>query len=207
MLVLIPTIAIAGTASEQIKVQKNVATVTVNGEKIAVDNFIYNGTTYVPLRAVSENMGAKVDWDNATKTATIKVINTKADDVFLYHVLYKRSAETKDMANAIAIHFLTSQNDMSTLKNVQTHARELMNKLNTSGPIFKEHGGDMYSAYNLIVANAAQLNGVIDASIEYGVTSTSINSSPALDICEEILDKCDANNEYVSTLSIESYTD
>lgn len=203
MLVLIPTIALAGTASEEIKVQKNVSTITVNGEKITADNFIYNGTTYVPLRAVSENMGSEVSWDNNTKTAAI---NTKADDVYLYFNLYKRSTATKDMANAIAIHFLTSTNDLTTLKNVQTYARELTDMLNKSEIVYKNHGGDMYKAYQLIKINATHLNAVIDASIQYGVTSTSANADTALDNCETILDECDANNEYISTLTLESYT-
>jgi hypothetical protein len=32
---------------------------------------IINGRTMVPLRVLSEGIGAKVDWDNATKTATV----------------------------------------------------------------------------------------------------------------------------------------
>ncbi|MNO45390.1 N-acetylmuramoyl-L-alanine amidase CwlA precursor [compost metagenome] len=50
------------------KVEK--AKVYVNGEKIE-DGFILEGRVYVPLRSVSEALGAKVGWDNNTKTATI----------------------------------------------------------------------------------------------------------------------------------------
>lgn len=50
------------------KVEK--AKVYVNGEKIE-DGFILDGRAYVPLRAVGEALGAKVGWDNNTKTATI----------------------------------------------------------------------------------------------------------------------------------------
>ncbi|MNP23670.1 Peptidoglycan L-alanyl-D-glutamate endopeptidase CwlK precursor [compost metagenome] len=46
------------------------AKVYVNGEKIE-DGFILDGRAYVPLRAVGEALGAKVAWDNKTKTATI----------------------------------------------------------------------------------------------------------------------------------------
>lgn len=35
-----------------------------------------NGRTLLPLRAVSEALGCKVDWDNATKTVTITTITT-----------------------------------------------------------------------------------------------------------------------------------
>lgn len=44
--------------------------VTVNGKKVE-DGRIINGETYVPLRVVSEALGAKVGWDNKTKTATV----------------------------------------------------------------------------------------------------------------------------------------
>ncbi|MGE7828881.1 N-acetylmuramoyl-L-alanine amidase [Paenibacillus sp. NPDC093718] len=44
--------------------------VIVNGKKIK-DGKLVDGVTYVPLRAISEAFGAKVEWDNKTKTAAI----------------------------------------------------------------------------------------------------------------------------------------
>ncbi len=41
----------------------------VNGK--AVETFIYNGTTYVPLRAVSQSLGKSVDWDGANNRVYI----------------------------------------------------------------------------------------------------------------------------------------
>ncbi|MGF7049176.1 lysozyme [Paenibacillus sp. DS2015] len=46
------------------------AKVYVNGSKIE-DGFILDGRAYVPLRAVGEALGAKVGWDNKSKTASI----------------------------------------------------------------------------------------------------------------------------------------
>lgn len=46
------------------------AKVYVNGKKIE-DGFILDGRVYIPLRAVGEALGAKVAWDNKTKTATV----------------------------------------------------------------------------------------------------------------------------------------
>ncbi len=40
-----------------------------SGEKI--EPFIYNGTTYLPVRAVGEAFGKKVDWDGETKSVYI----------------------------------------------------------------------------------------------------------------------------------------
>ena len=46
---------------------------TVNGEKIALDSpsFIENDRTYLPIRFVSEKLGADVKWDETAQTVTI----------------------------------------------------------------------------------------------------------------------------------------
>lgn len=46
---------------------------TVNGEKIDLDSpsFIENDRTYLPIRFVSEKLGANVSWDDATQTVSI----------------------------------------------------------------------------------------------------------------------------------------
>lgn len=41
----------------------------VNGNP--VETFIYNGTTYVPLRAVSQSLGKAVNWDGSTQSVYI----------------------------------------------------------------------------------------------------------------------------------------
>lgn len=43
----------------------------INGKNIATDVQIVNGSSYVPLRVVSENLGADVKWDGNSKTITI----------------------------------------------------------------------------------------------------------------------------------------
>jgi len=49
-------------------------TTVVNGEEIKLDSpaFIESGRTYTPLRLIAESLGASVDWDEDTKTVTIK---------------------------------------------------------------------------------------------------------------------------------------
>lgn len=53
----------AGEVSEKVNV-------IVNGKQIK-DGKLVNGVTYVPLRAVGQALGAQVEWDNKTKTATV----------------------------------------------------------------------------------------------------------------------------------------
>ncbi len=62
--------------TKTIEVAVNSINLMVDGEKVDIDNFIYNGTTYVPMRAVAEMLGKYVNWDDTTKTASI---NDNAD--------------------------------------------------------------------------------------------------------------------------------
>ncbi|WP_449600287.1 N-acetylmuramoyl-L-alanine amidase [Paenibacillus sp. Marseille-Q9583] len=48
----------------------NKANVVINGCK-AKDGVLIDGAVYVPLRDVSDKLGAAIAWDNVTKTATI----------------------------------------------------------------------------------------------------------------------------------------
>ena len=43
----------------------------INGEPVELDNFVYNGRTYVPLRAYSEKLGKSVLYDDATQSISI----------------------------------------------------------------------------------------------------------------------------------------
>lgn len=56
---------------DNISVLKNDIKVVVNGESVTADNFLYNDTTYLPLRAVSETLKQPVNYDEATNTAYI----------------------------------------------------------------------------------------------------------------------------------------
>lgn len=54
----------AGAASDAVRVY-------VNNKRVDGEAMIVDGRTYIPLRAVSEAMGAEVAWDDATKTAYV----------------------------------------------------------------------------------------------------------------------------------------
>lgn len=62
---------IAAGSWDTIDVLRNDITVVVNGENVTADNFLYNDTTYLPLRAVSEALNQTVTYDEATNTAYI----------------------------------------------------------------------------------------------------------------------------------------
>lgn len=73
---MVATIFVTGMAFgaggfTNIRVQMNSLKVYVNGKQVTSPNIVYNGTTYVPLRAVSEGLGQAVDFNASTKTVNI----------------------------------------------------------------------------------------------------------------------------------------
>jgi lysophospholipase L1-like esterase len=56
---------------QDIVVQPNLVRVKVNGTELSADNFLYNNTTYLPIRAVSEALNFEVAYDTSTSTASI----------------------------------------------------------------------------------------------------------------------------------------
>lgn len=63
--------AFAKVANMNIPVQYNNIKIVVDGKQLSTSKepFIYDGTTYLPIRAVAEAVGKDVTWDAATKTA------------------------------------------------------------------------------------------------------------------------------------------
>lgn len=65
---------IMGKTETIIKMQIGNKTMDVDGRKVTLDQepIIKNSRTLVPLRAITESLGAKVEWDEPTKTITIE---------------------------------------------------------------------------------------------------------------------------------------
>ncbi len=73
------TLAFAKNGSEWIEAMYSNIKIYIDGERIepkdvngnSVEPFIYNGTTYLPVRAVGEAFGKTVDWDGATQSVYV----------------------------------------------------------------------------------------------------------------------------------------
>ena len=52
--------------------------VIVDGQKLDIPALLIDGVTYVPLRAVSESMGAEVAWDGDTKSAIVNSADSES---------------------------------------------------------------------------------------------------------------------------------
>lgn len=68
-----------------------------DGTGKTVEPFIYDGTTYLPVRAVAEALGKDVSWDGTTKSVYIsdKII----DNIVWLNELYPVNVETKSNLN------------------------------------------------------------------------------------------------------------
>lgn len=87
MLLLISMImtvsAITGTVNQELT-YNNIG-IMLNGKKLnlvdangnSVEPFMFNGTNYLPVRAISEALGLEVEWDSATATI---VLTSKSDN-------------------------------------------------------------------------------------------------------------------------------
>ena len=94
------TVAMASTGSKSItatyrdikvSVNNTLAELTdANGNK--VEPFIYNGTTYLPVRAVATALGQQVSWDSSTSTVYIggdQPSNTPSSSTLANTVIYE----------------------------------------------------------------------------------------------------------------------
>lgn len=62
----------AGGLSTSINVLIGDVGLEVNGESVKTDTILFDGTTYVPLRAIAELLNLHVGWNGATRTASLK---------------------------------------------------------------------------------------------------------------------------------------
>lgn len=75
------TVAFAKVANMNIPVSYNNIKVVVNGKQLSTSKepFTYEGTTYLPIRAVAEAVGMDVGWNGETKTVTLSGGSTSAE--------------------------------------------------------------------------------------------------------------------------------
>lgn len=71
IVLLLTTTLLAKQVTQKIEVIADRITIMVNGKGTEADTILYNATTYVPLRMVSELLSKDVDWEQTTKTVSI----------------------------------------------------------------------------------------------------------------------------------------
>lgn len=71
LVILVTGTTFAAKNGNKIDVIINMVNVQVNEESIYAKNFLYNGSTYISIRAISEALGKKIVWDANTNTINI----------------------------------------------------------------------------------------------------------------------------------------
>jgi len=71
LIMLMITAGFAAGVSKTISVQLNSVNLAVNGQRVDADTILYDGVTYVPLRAAAEILDKEVGWNGTTRTASI----------------------------------------------------------------------------------------------------------------------------------------
>lgn len=68
-LILASTVSVFADSTQTISAVFGKVKLMVDGKAIDRETLLYNGTTYVPLRAAGEALGKEVTYDNNTSTA------------------------------------------------------------------------------------------------------------------------------------------
>ena len=70
---ILTAVVVGGVTVGYAKVAQTSIPVTVDGKQLVTEKepFIYDGTTYLPVRAVGEAVGKTVGWDGKTNTVTL----------------------------------------------------------------------------------------------------------------------------------------
>jgi len=70
--IMAASFSFAQVSFQNIDVAFNAAGIEVDGQMLDSDIMTYNGTTYAPVKDLSEALGKQVEWDEQTSTVIIK---------------------------------------------------------------------------------------------------------------------------------------
>jgi hypothetical protein len=143
LLIALATGVYAAARNESISVFYNNIRLIVNGELITprdglgnvVEPFIFNGTTFLPVRAVAEALGQNVEWDGATQTVYIGT----------------RPGSVQYLTDVVPAHQTNAGNsykEFSALQSGGVDRFSLGGVTYTNGMTFR-HGNELWAVYNL----------------------------------------------------------
>ena len=137
-------------------------TLNINGQQAVlkdpngntVQPFVYNGTTYVPIRAVSENLGATVEYDSSTNTATISAMDESVSQHALKALHYLERASNQ-------VHITVCAYSSSPIASNADYEAAFTDERLTVSPLEKK----IDSEYSYVPENSAWIP-AINAAIE-----------------------------------------
>lgn len=110
LILLMFTATSAKSLTQTINVNLNDVNLEINGKQIEADTMLFEGVTYVPLRAAAEMLDKNVSWNGTTRTASIN--DSKSDDNFKskYNSLLKEYDSLKIEYDKLQETYATSLN-------------------------------------------------------------------------------------------------
>jgi len=147
ILLLMSSIAFAQGFKEKIEVMFNAINLQVNGIPVNADNILYNGTTYVPLRAIAEMLDKEVIWDGETYTAKINNRSVEQQET-----TENISSKEKDIITKADLPYtINAKNGMSLKINSYTASKRgiKFNLTLTNNSSVSDKGQKMISVYEI----------------------------------------------------------
>ena len=155
--VFMGTTIFADSATKMIEVMFNSINVKVNGKVVEAENILYEGRTYVPLRAVSEMLGKHVNWDGNTNTASINdEQSTMLDESQELATINGESVSLSDYK----FHFLVQKQEMEYASGSQNPGEVWENLIDGKDPleVLKQKSLDNVVIENTLLKKAKEMN-------------------------------------------------
>jgi hypothetical protein len=180
-LLLTSGIAIADGQYKKIEVYFSKINLNVNGQPLELsrESILYNGTIYMPLRNLTESLGAEVTWDDVNRSVNLDFIIDDASQLVFSSAkigIYQYiTIQNNDILNAMIDHF--KKEDMNGMKDVLARYEQLrqvavdlqdeemalvIEKMQASGELMRsgyqsKSLNDYYLAWTIFNTNAGNL--------------------------------------------------
>ena len=191
--------AFGADVSELIRVIRNGMTLEVNHTKVTTDRFVYNGTTYVPLRAVAELLGKNVGWNALTNVATVE------------DTVYQKDALSKLLPAAVGYKWLyTGFAEYSHEMTLDTITDELNKRIYlVSGTVGDPSGGARTADFTIKLQYTIEQNRLTQQKTEQTMMDSKFNLLTLIETplvvgtywTEKVIDKLGASRGIYSQIT------
>lgn len=168
------------------KTTKSNSIIHIDGVKVSAEPLLINGSTYVPLRNLSESAGMSVDFDKVTKTINIKTtdetpkevpnkndaseiksVQKSKSDIYVNGVKLTSDAVLINGATYVPLRNLSETAGMLVDFDEVTKAIDIVtnSKSSSNTPASDDKNADIFEGYTLIEVHGGDLNGKRQANV------------------------------------------
>lgn len=203
--------SVSGETTIVLTINSNVAQVNGSDLSLLVAPKIINGSTYVPTRFIAESLGAKVDWDGATKTVIVnsdtptQIFDTKQTlgDLTYYLPSDWTAVETdssiaNSYSNGTAVLSISYKAmDWAVDTSDKSVANEMLGSLSKKGNLIDSYYSSLLGYHGLYENYTKLIDDVLFESVSY----TYVTDDAALIVrSSEKEHLSNSNKEMISTL-------